>query len=203
MKILTPEDAAARHAAEFMARIPRRMRGLFTLDVAITYRMPYGFAGDVTRPGAPSSIEPQAYGATAFAGYGLPLKLSGNTVIPIAAQNDVVYGFLVRPFPITGANASDPLGTSVPPTTGVANILRRGYMAVKVQLGGATAALGGALFLRYQNPVGTTQIVGGVEGATSGNNYQLTSTYVVGGAAAPTFMGVVDTNNVAEIGFNI
>ncbi len=165
----------------------------------ITYRMPFGVQGDVSRP-AQANIESQAFGATAFTQYGIAGKVTSNKFIPIAAQNDVVYGFLVRPFPISGANASDPLGTSVPPTTGVANILRRGYFVASVQLGGATCALGLPVFLRYQNPSGL-QIVGGVEGATSGNNYQLTSTYSLGSGAY--FTGPVDGNNLAEVAFNI
>ena len=164
----------------------------------ITYRMPFGVPGDISRPSV-ATVEAQPYGATAFTAYGLPAKVSSGKVIPIAAQNDFVYGFLVRPFPTTGPNASDPLGTSTPPTTGVAGILRRGYINVNVQLGGATCALGGAVFVRYQNAI-TGQIVGGIEGATSGNNYQLTTTYAAGQVY---FTGPVDANNNAEIGFNI
>jgi hypothetical protein len=165
----------------------------------ITYRMPFGVPGDISRPST-ATVEAQAFGATAFAAYGLPAKISASKVIPVAAQNDVVYGFLVRPFPVTGANASDALGTSVPPTTGLAGILRRGYINVFVQLGGATCALGTGVFIRYQNAI-AGQIVAGVEGATSGNNYQLTSTYTLGGGAY--FTGPVDANNNAEVAFNL
>lgn len=165
----------------------------------ITYRMPFGVPGDISRPSV-STVEAQAFGATAFTAYGLPAKSSAGKVIPVSAQNDVVYGFLVRPFPITGANASDPLGTSVPPTTGVAGILRRGYINVLVQLGGASCALGSGVFIRYQSPSGS-QIIGGVEGATTANTYQLTSTYTLGGGAY--FTGPVDANNNAEVAFNI
>jgi hypothetical protein len=165
----------------------------------ITYRMPFGVPGDISRPST-ATVEAQAFGATAFPAYGLPAKSSGGKVIPVSAQNDVVYGFLVRPFPITGANASDPLGTSVPPTTGVAGILRRGYINVLVQLGGATCGLGTGVFIRYQNAI-TGQIVSGVEGATTANNYQLTSTYTLGGGAY--FTGPVDAAGNAEVAFNI
>jgi hypothetical protein len=167
---------------------------------AITYRMPFGVQGDVSRASI-ATIESQALGATAFTQYGIASKQSTNKIIPIAAQNDVVYGFLVRPFPITGANASDALGTSVPPTTGIANILRRGYFVASAQLGGATCALGTGVFLRYQNPSGL-QIIGGVEGATSGNNYQLIGTYSLAGGGA-YFTGPVDANNLVEVAFNI
>lgn len=166
----------------------------------ITYRMPAGVQGDVL-PASVPTLESQALGAIAFTQYGIAGKAAAGKFIPIAAQNDVVYGFLVRPFPITGANASDALGTAVPPTTGIANILRRGYFVASVQLGGATCALGSGAFLRYQNPSGT-QIIGGIEGATSGNNYQLTSTYVLSGGGA-YFTGPTDANGLATVAFNI
>lgn len=164
----------------------------------ITYRMPFGVQGDVTRP-AQATLESQVLGAAAFAQYGLAAKVSSNKVVPITANNDVVYGFLVRPFPITGANASDALGTSVPPTSGVATFLRRGYINVLVQLGGGSCQLGTGVFIRYQNPSGN-QIVAGVEGATSGNNYQITGTT---GGVTTYFTGPVDANNIAEVAFNI
>lgn len=160
---------------------------------AITYRMPFGVPGDLSRNFGNNTVEAQAYGATAFPAYGLVAKVSTNTVIPISANNDVVYGFLVRSFPITGPNASDALGVSVPPTAGVAGILRRGYMTVNVQLGSASCALGSSVYIRYQNPSGA-QIVAGLEGASTGNTYQLTTAF---------FTGPADANNNAEIGYNI
>lgn len=164
----------------------------------ITFRMPTGIPGDISRPSV-ATVEAQAYGATAFASYGLPVKSSSGKVVPIAANNDFVYGFLVRPFPVTGANANDPLGTSVPPTTGLAGVLRRGYLNVLVQLGGGSCALGSGVFVRYQSPSGS-QIIGGVEGVTSANNYQITSTVAAGQAY---FTGPVDANGNGEVGFNI
>jgi hypothetical protein len=166
----------------------------------ISFRMPFGVVGDVTRP-SQSTIEAQALLSTSpFGGFGLPGKASSGKFVPVAANNDVVYGFLVRAFPITGANASDPLGTSVPPASGVASILRRGYLNVLVQLGGVSCALGSNVYVRYQNPTGS-QIVGGVEGATTGNTYQLTASTSYGSGAY--FAGPVDGNNIAELAFNI
>lgn len=165
----------------------------------ITYRMPFGVQGDISRPST-ATVEGQAFGATAFAQYGIAGKTSAGKFIPIAANNDVVYGFLVRVFPVTGVNASDGLGTSVPPTIGIASILRRGYINVFVQLGGATCALGSASWIRYQNPV-AGQIVAGIEGATTGNNYQLTAANSLGSGGY--FTGPVDGNNIAELAYNI
>lgn len=164
---------------------------------AITYRMPFGVQGDISRPHA-SIVEAQAFGATAFPQYGLPAQVSAGKVIPVSGTGQVVYGFLARPFPTTGPNASDPLGTSVPPTSGPASIMRRGYIVVLVQLGGGSCNLGTGVFIRFQAPSGQ-QIVGGVEGATSANNYQITA--ALGGIAV--FTGPVDSNNLAEVAFNL
>lgn len=162
--------------------------------VAFTFRMPYGIPGDISRASSgANTVEAQAFGATAFPAYGVPVKLSSGTVVPIVTTGDTVYGLLVRPYPITGPSASDPIGTSVPPTSGVANVLRRGYMTVKVQLGAASCALGSTVYIRYQNPSGS-QIVGGLEGASTGNTYTLTGA---------TFMGPADSNGNAEICYNI
>jgi hypothetical protein len=166
----------------------------------IAFRMPFGVQGDITRP-SQSTVEAQALSSAApFASFGLPGKVSAGKFVPVALNNDLVYGFLVRPFPVTGANASDPLGTSVPSASGVASVLRRGYFNVLVQLGGASCALGSNVYIRYQNPSGS-QIVAGIEGASTGNTYQLSSTtgYGFGGY----FTGPVDGNNIAEIAFNI
>lgn len=160
--------------------------------VAITYRAPFGIPGDLTRPSV-ATVEAQPYGAAAFPAYGLVAKVSGSTVVPITNTGDTVYGFLVRPFPITGPNASDALGVAVPPTAGLANILRRGYIAVNVQLGAASCALGSTVYIRYQNPSGS-QVVAGIEGASTGNTYSLTGAL---------FTGLADASGNAEIGYNI
>lgn len=164
----------------------------------ITYRMNYGVPGDISRV-SNSVVEAQPYGATPFPAYGLPAKVSGGKMIPIAGTGDFVYGFLVRPFPTTGVNAADGLGVSVPPTVGIAGILRRGYLNVLVQLGGGSCALGSNVYIRYQNPSGS-QIISGIEGASTGNTYQLTSSVSVGAAY---FTGPTDANNNAEVAFNI
>lgn len=167
---------------------------------AISFRMPFGVQGDVVAPSL-ATIEAQAYNsALPFAQYGIAGKAASGKFVPVAAQNDVVYGFLCRPFPITGANASDPLGTSAPSTLNMADVLRRGYITVSVQLGAASAAMASNVYLRYQNPSGS-QIVGGVEGASTGNTYQLTSTYSYGSGAY--FMTPADGNGLALVSWNI
>lgn len=162
--------------------------------VAFLTRMPYGIPGDVTRP-SQSTIESQVFNSSAaFGAYGLPGKISSNKFVPIAGGESAaaIYGFLVRPFPITGANGSDPLGTSVPPTTGAADVLRRGYINVKNNAG--TPAVNGQVYVRVANAAAGKPI-GGIEAASdSTNTVAITNC---------TFMGAADASGNVEIAFNI
>ena len=162
-----------------------------TLVTAIPLtRMNQGVQGDVSRQ-SQSQIEAQVYGATAFPQYGLAGKLVSGLFIPPAATADPIYGILIRPYPITGANASDPIGTSVPPTSGIANVLTKGYAIVNVQAG--TAVAGGAVYVRFQSPSGSI-VLGGIEGTSSANNYALTN--------ARFTTGVTDASGNTEIYFD-
>ena len=161
---------------------------------AFLYRMPYGIPGDVTRP-AHSTIEPQVLNASAaFAGFGLFGKIASGKFVPVGSGDaaSAVYGLLVRPYPTQGANASDPLGAAVPKTSGIADVLRRGYASVKVNAG--TPALSGAVYIRVANAA-TGKPIGGIEAAADSTN-----TIQVSGCV---FQGDADANGNAEIAFNI
>ncbi len=161
---------------------------------AFLYRMPQGIAGDVTRQSV-STIETQIFDSSApFSAYGLFGKIASGKFVPVGSGDTAasVYGLLVRPYPTQGANASDPLGTSVPKTSGAADVLRRGYVSVKLNAG--TAALGGAVYVRVA-AAATGKPIGGIEAAADSTN-----TIVVAGA---TFMGAADASGNVEIAFNI
>ena len=163
--------------------------------VAFTYRMPAGIPGDLTRQSV-STVEAQAFDATLpFASYGIPGKISvNNKFAPINTGDTAaaVYGFLVRPFPAQGPNASDPLGTSVPPTSGICNVLRRGYVNVVVNAG--APVVGGPVYVRVAVPAGA-KVIGGLEAVADGaNTIVLTNAFFTGGA---------DPSGNAEIGYNI
>lgn len=161
---------------------------------AFLYRMPSGIAGDITRQSL-ATVESQVLNSSLpFAGYGLFGKVASGKFVPITTGDaaGAVYGLLARPFPTQGANASDPLGTSVPATSGVANVLRRGYMNVTLNAG--TAALGGAVYVRVATP-GTGKPIGGIEAVSDSTN-----TILVAGAS---FMSAADASGNVEIGFNI
>jgi len=158
------------------------------------YRMPSGIAGDVTRASI-STIETQVLNsAAAFSAYGLFGKISSGKFVPVGASDVAasVYGILVRPFPTAGGSGSDPLGTSTPATSGLANVLRRGYINVTVNAG--TAAVGGTVYVRVAN-ASTGKPIGGIEAVSD-----TTNTIAVPGAS---FMSAADASGNAEIGFNI
>lgn len=162
--------------------------------VAFVYRMPSGIPGDVSRQSI-ATIEPHVFNSSLpFAGYGLFGKIASNKFVPVGSGDaaGAVYGLLIRPNPTTGANASDPLGTSVPPTTGLADVLRRGYAFVKVNAG--TAAINGAVYIRVA-AAAAGKPIGGIEAAADGAN-----TITVAGAI---FMSAADASGNAEIAFNI
>ncbi|MFY2645713.1 structural cement protein Gp24 [Achromobacter insuavis] len=114
--------------------------------VAYVYRMPSGIPGDVSRK-ENSVVETQILNASLpFSAYGLVGKMAAGKFVPFAggeAATDA-YGVLVRPFPTN--SGTDGLGTATPPTSGPGDVLRRGYITVKLN-GGATVAAGGPVYV--------------------------------------------------------
>jgi hypothetical protein len=162
---------------------------------AILFRMNYGIPGELSRP-SQATVEPQAFNSSVpFNQYGIPGKMVAGLFVPLSLVGDTApYGFLVRPYPITGLNASDPLATGVPICTGgfAANVMRRGYMTVFCQAG--SPVIGGAIYVRYANPAGAA-VLGGVEAALIGG-----TTVALTNCA---FMSGIDPSGNAEIQFNI
>jgi hypothetical protein len=162
---------------------------------AFTYRMPYGIPGDITRQSL-ATIETQLLDSTLpFVGYGLPGKINANKKFSGIVTGDVagsVYGFLVRPFPTQGVNASDALGVGVPKTSGLGDVLRRGYINVVCNNG--TPQVGGTVYVRVATPSGA-KVIGGIE-ATSDttNTVALTNAF---------FAGAADASGNVEVAFNI
>lgn len=159
--------------------------------VAYLYRMPSGIPGDVSRK-SHSTTEAALMGATAFAGYGLFAKIVAGKLVPIGAGDTAadVYGLLVRSYPVQGGDSA--LGSSTPPTSGMVDVLRRGYMTVKSNAG--TAALNGQVYVRVATPAAGKPI-GGIEAAADGGN-----TIAITGAR---FMHAADAQGNVEIAYNI
>ncbi len=162
--------------------------------VAYVTRMPAGIPGDVTRQSA-AKIEAQVLNsAAAFPGFGLFGKIASNRFVPVGSGDTAaaVYGLLVRAYPITGANGSDPLGTAVPPTSGLTDVLVSGYANVRVNAG--TAAANGPVYIRVA-AAAAGRPIGGIEAAADGAN-----TIVVPNCR---FMSAADSSGNAEIAFNV
>jgi hypothetical protein len=160
--------------------------------VAFTYRMGHGVAGDLTRQ-SQATIEPQIFGATPFPAYGRFGKLVAGKLVPIGAGDTaaLIHGLLLRPFPITGASPSDPLATAVPPTSGAADVLRRGWALVKNNAG--APAINGAVHIRVLNGT-ANQPIGGIEATSTADTITV---------ANCKFSSPADANGIAEIEYSI
>lgn len=163
---------------------------------AYQFRMPAGFAGDLQRAEV-ATIETQLIdSSTPPTVFGVAVKYVSGKVQPINLAGDtaaIVQGVNLRPYPIQG-NGTDPLGTSTPPTSGVTDILKRGY--VNVSLGGTTAAAkGGTVYVRVA-AAATGKPLGGFEAAAdSTNTIAMPSNWY--------FTGPADAYGVTEIAVNI
>jgi hypothetical protein len=161
---------------------------------AFLYRMPAGVPGDVTRA-SQATIEPVFLNPSLpFAGYGLFGKIAGGQFVPFGAGDaaGAEYGLFVRPYPTTGGAASDPLGTATPFSKGVADVLRRGYMTVKLNAG--TASKDSQVYVRVA-AAAAGKPIGGIEAAADSTNTVAITT--------ASFMGAADASGNVEIAYNI
>lgn len=161
---------------------------------AFTYRMPVGIPGSLNRA-EHATVEAQIIDSAAPpTKYGIAVKLVSGLIRGLAASDagSVVYGFLVRPFPTQ--SSTDPLGTSTPPTSGPCDVLRRGYIMVKVALGTVTKNLP----VYVVTTAGGSVVVGDLVTAAS----------PAGGGTAVLIAGAVytgpaDADGSCEIAYNI
>ena len=169
--------------------------------------MPAGIAGDINRAATGMTVEAQVVTPVGTTGapttYGVPMVIdatAGNIGnMRVLASGDTtftaIYGLLARPFPVQSPNwPNDPTGTSTPPTSGIVDILKRGYMTVLLS-GAAAAAKGGQVYVYIGASATNHPVIGGIEAATSTNAIAL--------PAGCYFMGPADANAITEIAFNI
>lgn len=174
---------------------PIRMK---TRDAAITYRMGAGFPGDVNRT-HPVSIEPCLIDDDAPpAGYGQALLLDATTegVRPFTTgdASQATYGFGVRPYPFQQSSGTNfgaaALGDATPPTSGIMDVVREGYIMCKVNAGQTAAKKNGAVYVRVAATAGD-HIIGQLEtAADGGDNVLITNA---------KFNGAQDSSGVAEV----
>ena len=175
----------------------KTVRRARTRDVAFQYRMPAGIPGAITRVSS-ANVEAALLDTTNYpTSFGVPMAIDatshGARKLMAADTATSVYGFYVRPFPTQNVTQNDPLGTSTPPTSGIANVLKRGYINVK--LNGATAAAkNGIVYVRTLT--GTGSVIGGIEAAADASN-----TFAL--PSSCYFTGPADASGNVEIAFNI
>ncbi|HVI10213.1 MAG TPA: hypothetical protein VND65_18125 [Candidatus Binatia bacterium] len=191
-----PKDRAV-----FEGRFVGRRR---THDAVFQYRMGAGMQGAVNRShpvtiepcmidtSSSGSLEPQFYGSAVVADGASP----NGVRVPISSDAAAaIYGFAVRPFPLqpTTGGLTTSFGTVVPPPTQPLDVMRSGYMIVKLQ--GVAPAFKGSL-VQVCIVAGTGYLVGGVSVDTvSGTFVQLDQ--------KSSFNGPADPNGLVELAFNI
>jgi hypothetical protein len=160
---------------------------------AITLRAPVGFPGAITRDLDLTVVQEIISSATPPTAFGQFVKLVSGLLLPLASGDAaaVIYGLLVRPYPMQGNSTT---GSNAPPTTGIADVLRRGYMAVTLKLG--TATKGGQVY-----------VVTTAGGSVAVNDIVTASSPAGGGTAVAApgcfFQGAADSGGIVEVTANI
>jgi hypothetical protein len=166
-----------------------------TRDVAFTYRMGAGFAGDINRTHPFDCVAERQDVSDPIALYGdgcLMDTVNGTVRAVIAAdQSDSVaislYGVLVRPFPTQQANTTQGLGNTAPAIApAILDILTEGFIMVKVN---GTPTKRGPVFIWTSASAGA-HVVGGFESAAdAGDTVRVLNAYFNG---PPDAAGVVE-----------
>ncbi len=165
-----------------------------TVGNAYLTRMPVGFVGMVNRQDQallqPELLDP-TNGPTA---YGVPVKMVSGKILALAAGATAasIVGFLAKPYPVQ--ETSTPGGTlggpSAPNLALPADIMKRGYMIVK--MGTGTAVKGGQVYVCATTSAPDT--VGDIGDSTIANAVAIANCF---------FMGAADASGVVEISYNI
>jgi hypothetical protein len=181
-------------AALLLGPMPGRS---FTKDVAFTFRMATGFPGDVNRthpfsilPGLISATQvPRRYGDPCLfdAANGYRGIITGDQ----SATAVAIAGAIVRAYPTqqSSGGMSASIGAATPPTSGVADFLREGYMMVQLPAG-QTVIKGQAVWI-WAVATSGAHIQGGFESLVSAGN-----TVPVSNAR---FTGPPDATGITEI----
>lgn len=157
--------------------------------VAYATRVPSGFPGSISRQDSLTVVAEQIDSGTPPTAYGKPVKIVAGKVQPIASADSatVVAGFSARSFPLQ--STTNALGSSAPPTSGLLDVMRRGFMAVTLNSG--TAARHGQVYVCINVAGGA---IGDIQAATSANNVAIAGCF---------FEGPADAGGVVEISYNI
>lgn len=207
----------------FHRRTSRAVRGRHvgrgkTRDDAFKFRMGAGFPGDINR-WSPAVIEPCLIDAnappTAY-GQGVVVDPTTQGVRPLVAGDSgltAVHGFTVRPFPLQSPSAPNNFGgtqtgggaitsSGTPPSTGVIDVLKSGYVIAKWSGVGSAPVKGGAVDIWVAANSGNHVQGVTVETSHTGGS-SITLATAGSGAGSTYFNGGPDANNNVEIAFNL
>jgi hypothetical protein len=160
--------------------------------------MDTGYPGAVNRL-HDATVQPEVLNtATPPLGYGTMLVMdapTGTLRPPVAADTAAVFaGLYVRPYPRqSNLSTNDPLGTSTPPSTGIGDVLKRGYMTVRLNSASPAVVKGQPVGV-FIGAATAGNPAGGVTGAAPG-----ATVLAVNG----TFMGPADANGMTEVAYNL
>jgi hypothetical protein len=175
-----------------------------TRDIAIDFRMLAGFAGAVNRT-HPASIEPVLIDSTApplYYGQGVVIDPTTEGVRPLVAGDSGltdVYGITVRPYPISQTTGTLPLsatiGSATPPTGGLMDVLKFGYISIPFNNVDNAPVKGGPAFI-WTAVTSGAHVQGLWEATDSGSVIQ------VGTVPRTVYQGGWDANYVGELIFH-
>lgn len=165
---------------------------------AIVTRMNAAIAGAVTRsyPGQVISQE-VIDGTTPPTAYGQPVKLVSGKLQPMGSGDaaTLIYAITVRPFPKTDNTGTAPgYGPGTPPTSGIMDVMRVGFLGVKLAVGTAVRGAQAYVVTTAGGSVAIGDIVDAASPAGGGT------------AVAPAnwfFTGAADANGNTEISVGV
>jgi len=160
---------------------------------AILYRMPAGIPGALSKGAGQATVESDIYAAANYpTAFGVPVKYATGKISKIVGAEGAadIIGFLVRPYP-TQYSSNEALGAATPDITQIANVLKRGYMTVKMDFG--TAVKGGQVYVCIAVAGGNA--IGEIGDASDAGNCVA--------VANCFFTGPADDNGIVEIAYNI
>ena len=145
--------------------------------VAFAYRMDVGYPGSTNR-NHDSTVVREILTPTLAAqptSYGVMLAMDATGVVRVPTAGDTLAnfaGFFVRPYPTQGGTLSapvnDPLYVSTPPGPAAeANVLKRGFMTVKLNAASPAVSKGQPVGIFIGTPTAGNP-AGGVTGAAPG-----------------------------------
>lgn len=160
---------------------------------AILYRIPAGIPGALSKGAGQATIETGIFAAANYPeAFGVFVKYSSGKVAKLVGAESTtdVVGVLVRPYP-TQYTSSEALGAATPDITKLANIMKRGYIMVKLAFG--TASKGAQVYACVSADGGNA--IGDIgDSSDSGHCIAVPGAYFTGGA---------DDNGNVEIAYNI